>query len=39
MTLMCIPTEGVSDSYELLKQTTAEPVMWIVCSNNSLPTE
>jgi hypothetical protein len=39
MTLMGILTEGVSDSYVLLKQTTAEPVMWIVCSNNCLAIE
>jgi len=39
MTLMCILTEGVSDSYVSLKQTTAEHVMWIVSSNNSLAPE
>jgi hypothetical protein len=36
---MYILTEGVSDSYVLLKQTTAVPVMWIVCSNKCLATE
>jgi hypothetical protein len=36
---MGILTGGVSDNNVLLKQPTAEPVMWIVSSNNCLAVE